>query len=74
MSIGHAPEEPQWVPDKRKDDAEITEAEKKDAKRRIQGSHRTESSFSSPNDSGSGGDEAGACDEHVSSIRKPSTT
>jgi phosphatidylserine decarboxylase len=37
MSIGHSPDEPQWTPDMRKKDSEITEAEKKEAKRRIQG-------------------------------------
>lgn len=37
MSIGHSPNEPQWTPDMRKKDSEITDAEKKAAKRRIQG-------------------------------------
>lgn len=37
MSVGHAPGEPQWTPDMRKDDTQITEADKKEAKRRIQG-------------------------------------
>ncbi|KAM5356991.1 hypothetical protein ACJZ2D_016725 [Fusarium nematophilum] len=37
MSIGHSPMEPQWTPDMRKDEENITEAEKRDAKRRIQG-------------------------------------
>lgn len=35
MSVGHSPDEAQWTPDMRKHD--ITEAEKKEAKRRIQG-------------------------------------
>lgn len=38
MSIGHSPDEPQWTPDMRKNDRDITEAEKKEAKRRIEGS------------------------------------
>lgn len=38
MSIGHSPDEPQWTPDMRKNDKDITEAEKKEARRRIQGS------------------------------------
>jgi len=38
MSIGHSLGEPQWTWDMRKDDKDITEAEKLDAKRRIQGS------------------------------------
>lgn len=52
MSIGHAPDEPQWTPDMRKDENQITEADKQDAKRRIQGQIAEES----PDDSGSGGD------------------
>lgn len=52
MSVGHAPGEPQWTPDMRKDEDQITEADKQDAKRRIQGQVAEES----PDDSGSGGD------------------
>jgi phosphatidylserine decarboxylase len=37
MSIGHSPDEPQWTPDMRKEDSQITGAEKQEAKRRIQG-------------------------------------
>lgn len=37
MSIGHSPDEPQWTPDMRKQDQDVTDAEKRDAKRRIQG-------------------------------------
>lgn len=37
MSIGHAPSEPQYKPDMRKAASEVTEQEKRDAKRRIQG-------------------------------------
>lgn len=44
MSIGHSPDEGQWTPDMRKKEEDITEAEKKDAKRRIQGSALDESS------------------------------
>jgi phosphatidylserine decarboxylase len=38
MSIGHSPNESQWKPDMRKDEKDVTEAEKAEAKRRIQGS------------------------------------
>ncbi|CAH0059229.1 unnamed protein product [Clonostachys solani] len=44
MSVGHSPDEPQWAPDMRKDEQEITDAEKKEAKRRIQGSAALEDS------------------------------
>ncbi|KAH8699947.1 phosphatidylserine decarboxylase-domain-containing protein [Ilyonectria robusta] len=37
MSIGHSPEESQWMPDTLTSGQELTEAEKRDAKRRIQG-------------------------------------
>ncbi|GKU16124.1 unnamed protein product [Fusarium langsethiae] len=37
MSVGHTPSEPQWAPDMRKNAENITEAEKRTAKRRIQG-------------------------------------
>jgi phosphatidylserine decarboxylase len=47
MSVGHSPNEPQWTPDMRKSD--VTEAEKQDAKRRIQGNVNAEES---PDDSG----------------------
>ncbi|TDZ14371.1 Phosphatidylserine decarboxylase proenzyme 3 [Colletotrichum sidae] len=46
MSIGHSPDEPQWAPDMRKDEKDITEADKKDAKRRIGGSLAGEESSS----------------------------
>lgn len=52
MSVGHAPGQPQWTPDMRKDEDQITEADKKDAKRRIQGQV---GEAESPDDSG--GDE-----------------
>jgi phosphatidylserine decarboxylase len=38
MSIGHSPDESQWTPDMPKDQKDITEADKREAKRRIQGS------------------------------------
>lgn len=44
MSIGHSPNQGQWTPDMRKDEQDITEADKKDAKRRIQGSGGMEES------------------------------
>lgn len=37
MSIGHSPEESQWMPDTLTSGQELTDAEKRDAKRRIQG-------------------------------------
>jgi phosphatidylserine decarboxylase len=51
MSVGHAPGEPMWTPDMRKDDDQITAADKAEAKRRIQGQVAEES----PDDSGSAG-------------------
>ncbi|KAF4595323.1 Phosphatidylserine decarboxylase [Ophiocordyceps camponoti-floridani] len=53
MSIGHSPDQPQWTPDMRKNDKDITEAEKREAKRRIQGNFATmqESSGDSADDS-----------------------
>jgi phosphatidylserine decarboxylase len=38
MSIGHHPSQPQHTPDMRKKDEDITESEKAEAKRRIEGS------------------------------------
>ncbi|KAH8801721.1 phosphatidylserine decarboxylase-like protein [Xylogone sp. PMI_703] len=38
MSIGHSPQQPQFTPDMRKKDEDITESELADAKRRIEGS------------------------------------
>lgn len=48
MSVGHSPHVSQHTPDMRKDDKEITEEEKQEAKRRIQGSVAEES----PDESG----------------------
>ncbi len=42
MSVGHSPNEPQWKLDMPKDEKEITEQDKLDAKRRIQGSSSAE--------------------------------
>lgn len=50
MSVGHAPGEPMWTPDMRKDEKQITDADKAEAKRRIQGQVDEES----PDDSASG--------------------
>ncbi len=43
MSIGRTPGEPQWAPDMRKNEDDITDYEKREAKRRIQGSLSEES-------------------------------
>ncbi|OIW28851.1 hypothetical protein CONLIGDRAFT_681796 [Coniochaeta ligniaria NRRL 30616] len=53
MSIGHSPAHPQYTPDMRKDASDVTEEDKKEAKRRIQGSGFTEDN--TPEDSGSDG-------------------
>ncbi|KAL7784383.1 putative phosphatidylserine decarboxylase [Trichoderma ceciliae] len=53
MSIGHSPNELQWTPDMRKNERDITEADKKEATRRIQGSAAMEEE--SPGDSGDDG-------------------
>ncbi|KAL6879494.1 putative phosphatidylserine decarboxylase [Trichoderma longibrachiatum] len=50
MSIGHSPNTSQWTPDMRKNEQDITEADKQEAKRRIQGSAALEEE--SPGDSG----------------------
>lgn len=65
MSIGHSPEQAQWTPDMRKNDEDVTEAEKKEAKRRIQGNVGMQESSG---DSGEDGD-----DQPPASPRKPST-
>ncbi|KAG6229683.1 hypothetical protein E4U26_008527 [Claviceps purpurea] len=46
MSIGHSPDIGQWTPDMRKSEDKITEADKQDAKRRIQGNLGMEQSSS----------------------------
>lgn len=44
MSIGHSPSQSQWTPDMRKDEQDVTEADKREAKRRIQGNVSAEDS------------------------------
>jgi phosphatidylserine decarboxylase len=39
MSVGHHPQQHQYEPDMRKADADISESERAEAKRRIEGSH-----------------------------------
>ncbi|CAN8106180.1 unnamed protein product [Discula destructiva] len=39
MSVGHSPSVPKHAPDQRKDDKDVTEQDKQDARRRIQGSN-----------------------------------
>lgn len=48
MSIGHHPSQGQHTPDMRKKDEDITEKEKADAKRRIEGSLAPGSEGSGP--------------------------
>lgn len=38
MSVGHHPQQPQYEPDMRKADADISECDRAEAKRRIEGS------------------------------------
>lgn len=38
MSIGHHPQQPQHTPDMRKKEENVTQEERQDAKRRIEGS------------------------------------
>ncbi len=38
MSIGHSPEQSQYTPDMRKKDENVTQEERQEAKRRIEGS------------------------------------
>ncbi|KAK3378095.1 phosphatidylserine decarboxylase-domain-containing protein [Podospora didyma] len=51
MSVGHSPTENAWKPDMPKNEDQITEADKKEAKRRIQGSVMSEGGLESPDDS-----------------------
>lgn len=39
MSIGHSPDQPQYAPDMRKQEEHVTQDERQEAKRRIEGSH-----------------------------------
>lgn len=41
MSVGHSPQVPQFAPDMRKDERDVTEAEKVEAHRRIRGGLET---------------------------------
>jgi phosphatidylserine decarboxylase len=56
MSIGHSPTHPQHTPDMRKDASDVTEADKKDAKRRIQGSGFADDTGAPSGDDSSGSD------------------
>ncbi|KAH6649909.1 phosphatidylserine decarboxylase-domain-containing protein [Chaetomium tenue] len=69
MSVGHAPGEPMWTPDMRKDENQITAADKAEAKRRIQGQVAEESPDDSASASGAEA-EAEAADGGVS-VRVP---
>lgn len=51
MSVGHSPNETQWTPDMRKDDKDITEQDKREAKSRIQGGFQLEEGIDSSDDS-----------------------
>lgn len=51
MSVGHSPSHPQYAPDQRKDDKDITEQEKVEAKRRIMGSYHLEEGGDDSDDS-----------------------
>ena len=44
MSIGHHPQQAQYTPDMRKPDADVSEGERAEAKRRIEGSLAPETS------------------------------
>jgi len=52
MSIGHSPDEAEFAPDMRKDAKDVTAADKKEAKRRIQGSFAGPPGDTSGDDSG----------------------
>lgn len=52
MSIGHSPDQAQWTPDMRKNDRDVTEADKKEAKRRIQGNVGMQESSGDSGDDG----------------------
>ena len=48
MSIGHSPEQPQHTPDMRKKEENVTNEERQEAKRRIEGSLAPLTTFSGP--------------------------
>ncbi len=64
MSVGHTPSEPHWTPDMRKDEKEVTQAEKDEATRRIQGGVTGEESP----------DESGGDDIVPASLPEPATS
>lgn len=51
MSVGHSPDHPQYAPDQRKDAKDVTEYDKQEAKRRIQGSFQVEEGGDDSDDS-----------------------
>ena len=73
MSVGHAPGEPQWTPDMRKDETLVTAEEKKEAKRRIQGQVAEESPDESST-SGPDGDEGVSASPQVQGQAPPGPT
>lgn len=48
MSIGHSPEQSQYAPDMRKQEENITEEERDEAKRRIEGSLNAPDRYNGP--------------------------
>ena len=48
MSIGHSPDQGQYLPDMRKKEENVTNAEREEAKRRIEGSLAPDSMPSGP--------------------------
>lgn len=58
MSVGHTPEHPQYAPDQRKDAKDVTEQDKQEAKRRIQGSYQLEEGGYDSDDSPPSGNQA----------------
>ena len=48
MSIGHSPDQAQYLPDMRKKEENVTNAERQEAKRRIEGSLAPDSMPSGP--------------------------
>ena len=48
MSIGHHPDHSQYLPDMRKKEENVTNAERQEAKRRIEGSLAPETTVSGP--------------------------
>ncbi|KAL9098265.1 MAG: hypothetical protein Q9163_006049 [Psora crenata] len=48
MSIGHSPEQPQYLQDMRKDEEKVTQEERQEAKRRIEGSLAPNTTYQGP--------------------------